>query len=121
MQYRALSNFNSYKQAFCLWVRTLCVPGWSYDCFVLSVSVCLHIYAYHMHSNYVTYVVAMQLYLDQLDDCFEFWCSYYEWHSCEFEILRSRGNVDARITESGNARSEQLFVMPTEQLTNCVQ
>jgi len=71
MQYRALSNFNSYKQAFCLWVRTLCVPSWS---FVLSVSVCLHIYAYHMHSNYITYIVAMQLYLDQLDDCFEFWC-----------------------------------------------
>ena len=31
-------------------------------------------------------------------------------------MLRSRGNIDARLTESGNARSEQLIVMPTEQL-----
>ena len=85
------------------------------------MSVCLHIYAYHVHNNYIMYTVAMQLHLDRLDDCFEFWCSYYEWHSYEFEILRSRSNVDVRITESGNARSEQLFVMPTEQLTNCMQ
>ena len=28
------------------------------------------------------------------------------------------GNEDARLTKSGNARSEQLLVMPTEQLTD---
>jgi len=32
------------------------------------------------------------------------------------EILRSRGNIDASLTQSGNARSQQLIVMPTEQL-----
>ena len=39
-------------------------------------------------------------------------------HSYECEVPRSRGNEDARLTESGNARSEQLLVMPTEQLTD---
>ena len=33
----------------------------------------------------------------------------------QFET-RSRGNIDARLTESRDARSEQLPVIPTEQL-----
>ena len=33
-------------------------------------------------------------------------------------ILRSGGNVYVRLTESENARSEQLLVMPTQLLTN---
>jgi len=38
-------------------------------------------------------------------------------------IQRSRGNADrddARLTEGGNARSEQVLVMSTESLTNRV-
>ena len=34
------------------------------------------------------------------------------------EILRSRGNVDVRLTKSGNVRSKQVFVTPTEKPTN---
>jgi len=34
------------------------------------------------------------------------------------EKQRQRRHNDARLTESGNARSEQLLVMPTESLTN---
>jgi len=33
---------------------------------------------------------------------------------------RQRRQDDARLTESGNARSEQLLVVPTESLTNRV-
>ena len=35
--------------------------------------------------------------------------------SYEFDIPRSGDNIDARLTESRNVRSEQLVVMPTEQ------
>ena len=35
-----------------------------------------------------------------------------------FKYMLQRGNIEVRLTESGNARSEQLLVMPTEQLTN---
>jgi len=34
------------------------------------------------------------------------------------EKQRQRRQDDARLTESGNARSEQLLVVPTESLTN---
>jgi len=34
------------------------------------------------------------------------------------EKQRQRRHDDARLTESGNARSKQLLVMPTESLTN---
>jgi len=34
------------------------------------------------------------------------------------EKQRQRGCDNARLTKSGNARSEQLLVMPTESLTN---
>jgi len=33
-------------------------------------------------------------------------------------VLRTRDNVDARLTKSRNARSKQLLVMPTDSLTN---
>jgi len=36
------------------------------------------------------------------------------------EKQRQRRRDDARLTESGNARSEQLLVVPTESLTNRV-
>jgi len=36
------------------------------------------------------------------------------------EKERQRRHHDARLTESGNARSEQLLVVPTESLTNRV-
>ena len=36
------------------------------------------------------------------------------------EKKRQRRRDDARLTESGNARSEQLLVVPTESLTNRV-
>ena len=42
----------------------------------------------------------------------------YEYSTGVATLIRSRGNVDARLTESGDARSEQLLVMPTEQLTD---
>ena len=35
----------------------------------------------------------------------------------QFETPRSRGNVDPRLTENRNTRSQQLLVMPTVQLT----
>ena len=64
-----------------------------------------------MHNNYITYIVAV---LVQLDSCFEYWytCSYCD--SYKFEIQRSRGNVDVSLIENGDARSEQLLVMPNE-------
>ena len=37
-------------------------------------------------------------------------------HFCHRVLLRSRGNLDVRMTESRNARSEQLLMMPIEQL-----
>jgi len=43
---------------------------------------------------------------------------YTEWSHANYEILRSRGNVDAKLAESGYTRSEQLLMMPTEQLTD---
>jgi len=48
-------------------------------------------------------------------------CSCYEYSTTVTTsrwILRS--NVDARLTESRNARSKQLLVVPTESLTNRV-
>ena len=39
-------------------------------------------------------------------------------HSYEFKMPRSRGNVDVRLIESGNTRSEQLLTRPTKQLTD---
>ena len=36
------------------------------------------------------------------------------------EKQRQRRRDDARLTESGNTRSEQLLVVPTESLTNKV-
>ena len=36
------------------------------------------------------------------------------------EKQRQRRRDDARLTESGNSRSEQLLVVPTESLTNRV-
>ena len=39
---------------------------------------------------------------------------YIERLHANYEILRSRGNVDMRLTESGYTRSEQLLMMPTE-------
>jgi len=37
-------------------------------------------------------------------------------HFCHRALLRSRGNLDVRMTESRNAKSEQLLMMPIEQL-----
>jgi len=42
----------------------------------------------------------------------------FEYSTGVATLSRSRGNVDVRLTESGDARSEQLLVMPTEQLTD---
>jgi len=50
-------------------------------------------------------------------------CSCYEYSTTVTTsrwIPRSRSNVDVRLTDSGNARSEQLLVVPTESLTNRV-
>ena len=35
-----------------------------------------------------------------------------------FKYMLQRGQIEVRLTESANARSEQLLVMPREQLTN---
>jgi len=72
--------------------------------------VCLVVCTYYVCNSYVTYIISTQLYSGQLDSCFE--------HRYKFEILRSRGNEDTRLTKSRNARSEQLLMMPNEQLTN---
>lgn len=37
-------------------------------------------------------------------------------HFCHRALLRSRGNLDVRMTESRNERSEQLLMMPIGQL-----
>jgi len=42
----------------------------------------------------------------------------FEYSTGVATLSRSRDNVDVRLTESGDARSEQLLVMPTEQLTD---
>ena len=50
-------------------------------------------------------------------------CSCYEYSTTVTTsrwIPRSRSNVDARLAESGNARSKQLLVVPTESLNNRV-
>jgi len=42
----------------------------------------------------------------------------FEYSTGVATLSRSRGNVDVRLTESGDARSEQLLMMPTEQLSD---
>ena len=43
------------------------------------------------------------------------------YHSDDFTMdTASRSTVDARLTDSENARSKQLLVVPTESLTNTV-
>ena len=77
-----------------------------------------------MHNNCVMYIVAVQLYFGQFDGCFVYWCSYSVlWvilHSYKLKIPRSRAEQcrcnNMRLTESKNTRSEQLLLMPTEQL-----
>ena len=39
----------------------------------------------------------------------------FEYSTGVATLSRSRGNIDVRLTESGDARSEQLLVMLTEQ------
>ena len=78
---------------------------------------------YHMRNNYVTYIVAMQPYFSRL----RLLCvaARVVYHTYDFEMdtekQRQRRRDDARLAESGNARSEQLIlVVPTESLTNRV-
>jgi len=47
-----------------------CAASWSKDYFVFSTSVCIYVYlcicTYHMHNNYVIYIVAMRPYYSRL-------------------------------------------------------
>jgi len=69
----------------------------------------------------LTYIVAMQLYFSQLWQFRRLLCvATMSSLSYEFEIDTEKQRQyrcnDARLTESGNARSKQLLVMPTESL-----
>jgi len=70
--------------------------------------VCLCIPTYHMHNNYTTYVGAMQLHFSRL------WTAalsigepIYTMSSYKFEKQKQCRRIDTRLTDSGNARSEQ--------------
>ena len=64
-----------------------------------------------MRNKYITYIVAMQPYLSRLQ--MTALCSYF------YEKQRQHRRDDARPTETGNTRREQLvLMMPTESLTN---
>ena len=92
----------------------------------LFVYIYLCVCTYHVRNNYVTYIVAMRPYFSRLCDsalrrllCVAAMSSYD--FEMDTEKQRQSRRDDARLTESGNARSEQLLlVVTTESLTNRV-
>jgi len=71
---------------------------------------------YHVHNNYITYIVAMRPYFTvnfgNLDGCCVAAISRVVYHSYDFEMdtekQRQRRCDEAGLTESGNARTKQL-------------
>jgi len=55
---------------FTIWPRVLHAVGWSQDYFAFSTSVSIYVSlcvrTYHVHNNYITYIVAMRPYLSWL-------------------------------------------------------
>jgi len=76
---------------------------------------------YHVRNNYVTYIVAMQPYFSQLWQ-FRLLLCVAVYHSYDFEMdtgkQRQCRRDDARLTESGNARSEQLNTRGAYRVAN---
>lgn len=54
-----------------------------------------------MCNDYVTYIVAMQIYSGRLDDCLEYQCSLAQLQVLDTEEQRQCGCDDVRLTESG--------------------
>jgi len=82
--------------------------------FRVCISVDLCVCIYHVRNNYVTYIVAMRPYLSRLRQFRRLLCVAA---MSSLPQLRLRGGYekqrqcrrdDARLTESGNVRSEQL-------------
>ena len=92
--------------------------------------VCLCVHTYHVCNNYVTNIVAMWPYFNWLWQLRRLLCvatmislaQLRVQDSYEFEMdtekQRQRRCKDARLTESRNARSKQLLLMPRDLLTN---
>jgi len=88
-------------------------------CIYLSLCVC----TYHVCNNYVTYIVAMRPYLNRLRQFRRLLCaatmsSPAQLRVWDTEKQRQHRHNNARLAKSGNARSKQLLVMPTESLAN---
>ena len=86
--------------------------------------VCLCVPTYHMSNSYITYVVAVWPYFSWLWQFRQLLCvaTTSSLSQVEFEIVtekqRQSRHDNARLTKRGNARSQQLLMMPTELLTN---
>ena len=100
-------------------LRLLCVfCVYLYVCTYLSIS--LSALTYHMLNKYFMYMAAMRPYLNRLRQ-FRQQLQWVVQHSYNFEMdteKQRKRRYDARLAESGNTRSEQLLMVPTELLTN---
>ena len=79
--------------------------------------------AYHVRNNYVTYIVAMRPYFSRLcDSALRRLLCVAAMSSYDFELdtekQRQSRRDDARLTESGNARSEQLNTRGANRVAN---
>ena len=75
--------------------------------FACGLCVC----TYHMRNKHVIILPPCNLTWAGLTAAMQF-----EYSTGVATLSTSRGNVDVRLTKSGETRSEQLLVMPTEQL-----
>jgi len=75
---------------------------------------------YHVCKKYVTYIVAMRPSLiSQLQEFRLLICMCtMNSHELDLDTEKQHRHDNARLTKSGNTRSEQLLVMPTESLSN---
>ena len=71
---------------------------------------------YHVRNNYVTYIVAMRPYLSRLL-CVAAMSSLPQFEM-DTEKQRQRRRDDVRLTEGGNARSEQLNTRSAYRVAN---
>ena len=95
----------------------LCTPPTGLLCFP-HLLVCwsvLCILTYHVGNNYVMFIVAMRPYFSQLRQ-FSWLAALCSTYSYEFEILRSRGNVDAMTW--GFPRAETPATFDTYRVAN---
>ena len=90
--------------------------------FFTSGSLCVHTYHVRKITSYTLLLCDLTwVEFGSLDGCFVqlLWVVQHSYeYKVDTEKQRQHRHDDARLTESGNARSEQLLVMPTESLTN---